>query len=343
MILDMARANNWIAMPSLISVGIMIFVLFQSFILIRRSAEAMATSEELRRQLSTTNAAMERFIPREFLSFIGRQDITQVQLGDHKALPMIVMAGEIQNFTGLTDRLDPEEVFEILNILMGSIVPIIRDEGGYVDKYRGNGFLALFPQDAQGALRAGVQVLKAVKTLNHKNRLLTGRHIEMSLTIHSGNVTLGTIGEKDRMDGTVVSEAVNLATRMLELSRIFESGILMSEPVRIPLGNISAFSVRNLGSFFIKGRAVPVDLYEVFDNDRRSLWNLKRKTLRDFERAVFLANSKEKDKAKELFTSLAKAPKTLSVDDESNGPTGPKELPRDPAVHYYLAVLGQTS
>lgn len=335
MLLDIARANDLVSLPSLISVGIMIFVFCQSIILIRQSSKAMVDSERLSTQIHETNLAMKRFIPREFMGFLDREDITQVQLGDHRALSMIVMVGEIQNFTSLTDRLAPEEVFELLNTLMGNLVPIVRQYGGYVDRYLGNGILALFPQDAPKALKAAVEMQKLVHRSNRGKTILAGRNLQMTFALHSGQVTLGTIGEAERMDAAVVSEAVTLTSRIQELIKIFDSPILITDQVRIPLGNVSDFSIRSLGSFFIKGRSVPVDLHEVFDNDPKLRWKLKRKTIRDFERAVFLANNKEKEKAQELFQKLV-GTKLEEYQDPTTGPV------KDPAVLYYLAILSKS-
>ena len=346
MILDIARANNLLFLPSLVPLGIMVFVFCQSLILISRATAAMESTEELSRHLTRVNQAMVRFIPQEFLAHLQREDITQVQLGDCRQLPMTIMSGNIQNFTALSDKLTAKEMFQVLNSLMSSVVPIIREHRGYIDHYMGEGILALFPQGPPNAVNVAIEIQKTVQKVNRRVKILTGMPIQYGIAIHSGDVTLGTLGEESRMDGTVVSQSVNLTSRIQELTKIFNSGIIISEQIRNPLGNNTDFSLRDLGSFFIKGKSTPVQLFEVFDCDSKPLWTLKRKTLRDFERAVYLANHKQQDQALEMFRTLAKAalPDSFAhaqnaVSDDHEKTPKRSESIQDPAVNYYLAVL----
>ena len=116
-----------------------------------------------------TNAS-GRFVPREFLEHLGRKTLADVRLGDHVAREMSVLFCDIRDFTTLSERMTPSENFAFLNSYLRQLTPIIRSYRGFVDKYIGDGIMALFPESARDALDSAVELQRQVVTYNHGRR-----------------------------------------------------------------------------------------------------------------------------------------------------------------------------
>lgn len=85
-------------------------------------------------------------MPHEFLSFLQKQSILDVQLGDQTLKDITILFADIRSFTTLSENMTPEETFKFLNSYLNRIGPIIRSHNGFIDKYIGDGIMALFPK-----------------------------------------------------------------------------------------------------------------------------------------------------------------------------------------------------
>jgi two-component system sensor histidine kinase ChiS len=108
--------------------------------------------------------------------------------------------------------LSPEETFRFLNMYLSKAGPHIRACGGFVDKYIGDAIMALFPNSPSDALRAAHDILREAKMHNGHDQ---GVHtLTIGIGIHMGPVMMGTIGEEQRFEATVISDAVNITARL---------------------------------------------------------------------------------------------------------------------------------
>jgi hypothetical protein len=112
------------------------------------------------------------------------------------------------------------------------------------------------------------------------------KKIEIGIGIHSGELMMGTVGDVYRMQGTVISDAVNLASRMESLTKLYNLGMLMSEAAFQALTNPAKFHSRFIGKSKVKGKDKPVSIFEIFDGDEPACFDLKRETQSIFEQAV---------------------------------------------------------
>lgn len=237
-------------------------------------------------RLKSVEDAYERFVPRQFLHLMGFQDIREVRLGDQVEAPMTILFADICDFTGLSESISPQENFNFLNSYLSQMQPAIAANGGVIDKYVGDGILALFPASADDALRGAVSILGQLDIYN------AGRHragyvpIRIGIGVNSGTVMLGTVGSASRMDVTVIGDAVNLAARLERITREWDVPLLISEHTLLSLNDPAPFVIRFIDRRQVRGKQEIQSIYEVCDADPTALRIAKRHTRKLFETAL---------------------------------------------------------
>ena len=216
--------------------------------------------------LRQTNLSIERFVPRAFLSIVGRPKIVDVELGDNKREDMSILFSDIRSFTTMSESMTPGENFAFINAYLEHMGPVIRDHNGFIDKYIGDAIMALF-KNADDALRAGLVMLDTLDQFNADRRTAGQLPIAIGIGINTGSLMLGTIGERHRMDGTVISDAVNLAARVESLTKVYKVPLLISEYTWQQLADPNAYDIRSIDTVVVKGKTRPVTIFGVYQRD----------------------------------------------------------------------------
>ncbi len=224
------------------------------------------------------NEAFGRFVPREFLEQLGHEDVREVELGDHVEREMTVLFCDIRAFVALSEQLTPQATFDFLNLYFGRVGPVIRANNGFIDKYVGDGVMALFPGPADDAIRAAIALHGEVRRFNEA-RARDGREpIEVGVGLHRGRLMLATIGERERYDTTVIADVVNVAARLEGLTNVYGARIIASASVVASALDRKAYNLRWLGDMRVRGSALPTSAYEVCDGDATQILLHKRVT-----------------------------------------------------------------
>lgn len=152
--------------------------------------------------IKSKNLAFKRFVPTEFLSYMGKAELEDVVLGDVAKERLSVMFSDIRSFTSLSEKMTPEENFLFLNSYLKVIGPVIAQNGGFIDKYIGDAIMALFPGTIDGvcddAVSAGIGMLEKLKEYN-TYRVKSGYDpIRIGVGVH----TAGTSGNTERMSSS---------------------------------------------------------------------------------------------------------------------------------------------
>lgn len=260
---DLARVYIITPIPPLVPLGLLIFLLFQALVMARKFTAAFTAAENFSVYLKRLNVSLERFIPREVLSYLKKDSIVDVNLGDHIEMEMTVLFADIRNFTGLSEKMSPQENFNFINSYLNRMGPIIRRNGGFVDKYMGDGIMALFPGSPQSALTAALGLREELVRYNQDRKKSGYDPISIGIGLHTGQLMVGTIGEEGRMDSTVISDAVNLASRMEGLTKVYGEDILVSQAVVEGFDPTQRDRFRFLGQEKVKGKSEPVGVYGV--------------------------------------------------------------------------------
>lgn len=212
--------------------------------------------------LKQTNLSIERFVPLAFLDRIGKPSIVHVALGDNTRKEMTILFSDIRNFTTLSEAMTPDENFDFINRYLENMGPVIRAHNGFIDKYIGDAIMALF-DDPDDAVRASLTMFETLERYNEARRQQGGDPVAIGIGLNTGSLMLGTIGEQHRMDGTVISDAVNLASRIESLTKTYKVGILISQFTYERLADASAYDIRLVDTVTVKGKSQPVSIYQV--------------------------------------------------------------------------------
>jgi two-component system sensor histidine kinase ChiS len=236
--------------------------------------------------LSKLNSAYGRFVPHEFLKFLEKESIIDVRLGDNVEMEMTIFVSDIRGFTTLSEKMTPEQNFKFINDYLEKVSPIVRTYDGFVDRYSGDAIMALFPGKPDDAIQAAIETLHTLAGLNSERRTNNELPINVGIGLHTGGLMLGIVGERERAQGDIFSDAVNLANRIEGLSKLYGVSIVVSEETLSKLNDNEKYHQRFLGKVQVKGKKESVSVFEIYDGDAESLIELKLKTKQDFEQGL---------------------------------------------------------
>jgi DNA-binding response OmpR family regulator len=254
-------------------------------------------------KLYQLNQAYERFVPREFLNLLDKKNVVNIRLGDQVQKEMTVLFSDIRGFTSISENLTPQDNFNFINAYLSRMEPAISEHHGFIDKYIGDAIMALFP-NADNAVQAALSMLRRLAEYN-LTRGRPGRPIlDIGIGVNTGLLMLGTVGCKTRMDSTVISDAVNLASRVEDLTKVYGIPLLITEHTYEKLAKPSQYLMRVIDVTRVKGKSSEITVYEVFDAEPPATIAFKNETIENFESGFVLYHSGEVADAKPLFEKV---------------------------------------
>jgi class 3 adenylate cyclase len=293
---------------SIINIGILlIFAYISGYMRLRgfvRNEVIEKQKQALDVQTKLTNS-FARFVPEEFLSFLNKVSIVEVGLGDQIQKQMSVLFSDIRSFTTISEKMSPQENFNFLNSYLKSIGPLIRSNKGFVDKYIGDAVMALFPDEPDFAVDTALAMQNVVLEYNQK-RKAADEPIEIGIGIHYGKMILGTIGEERRMQNTVISDSVNLASRIESLTKYYGVGILISDLLWNQIVNKSKYQYRVIDTVIVKGKNQPVNLIEILNPNTYPYAIPALELQEKFENAIQVYKARKIEEAVLLFEDIDK-------------------------------------
>ncbi len=176
----------------------------------------------------------QKFVPKEIVDKITRDTDTGQEVVDEiKTLTLINI--DIRSFSVMSKELGPQKTVFLLNNFFGVMGGIVFKHNGIVDKYLGDGFLAIFgapvssTADADNAVAAALEMQESVEYLNEYLETKLGTLLKVGISIHTGEAVAGNFGFAQKMDYTVIGDSVNNTFKMQEFTKPFTNGILVSE------------------------------------------------------------------------------------------------------------------
>lgn len=274
------------------------------------ASQAAVAIENVRNheKIERKNAAFKRFVPTEFISRLNKQEIEEIDLGDAAHASMSVLFSDIRSFTTLSETMTPEQTFNFLNDYLKHIGPNIAGNRGFIDKYIGDAIMALFSGDclnaADDAVSAAVGMVKSLTIYNQKRQRQANNPISIGIGIHTGPLTLGTLGFEERIETTVIGDSVNLASRMEGLTKQYGIQIGITEATYQGLVKPYDYLIREIDTVQVKGKTRPITIYEVFDGDPMPIREAKQTLKTDYDAALRLYQQRDWQTAKHAFETL---------------------------------------
>jgi class 3 adenylate cyclase len=270
------------------SAGSVAFSAVVILMLIKKIAGSFESTELLNGYVASVSKAVKSFIPREFLEHLQKEDLVDLRLGDHAKEEMTIFFSDIRAFTQLSEGLTVEENFAFINSYLSRVVPIIRENGGFVDKYVGDGIMALYPGPTgpDAAIRSAIAMQTKMVEYNGHRAKMGYKPISMGVGVHTGDLMLGVVGVEERMENTVISDAVNLSSRLQAITKAFNISLAISEKTFKELDDPGVYKYRFIGKVKVKGKAEPISVFEIFDGIAPELFERKMKANMFFEQGM---------------------------------------------------------
>ncbi len=243
-----------------------------AFLSFQRYSNMHKETEKLNETLSKQKDAFYKFVPMNFLKLLDKDSAIDLKLGESNLLKMSVLFSDIRSFTSISEKLSPAENFAFLNEFLLRMEPAISSNKGFVDKYLGDGILALFSDDNSGiisssdyAIHSAIEMHKELKVYNDLRISNSLTPIKIGIGINTGELMLGTVGSSTRIDTTVIGNTVNLSSRLENLTSFYNCGIIASAASIMGLSAHNSFHFREIDTVQVKGKTEPIVIYEIYD------------------------------------------------------------------------------
>ncbi len=176
-----------------------------------------------------------------------------------------VLFSDIRNFSAITASLPPEQVVSLINVYLDLQAQVIEAHQGVVDKFIGDQVMGIFLGEhmADNAIRAAVEIQRAIRILNGKRLRKRQVVLEVGIGINDGPAVVGNMGSASRMDYTVIGDVVNVANRLCALAR---PGQIITS-ARLVQNLTGSYPIVRLAPLMVKGKKEPVEVCEI-DYDR---------------------------------------------------------------------------
>lgn len=245
---DILRTNALTTSPFLSSLGLLLFLFFQSVVIIQRYSASFKLAEDTSVNLNQVNQSLQRFIPREVLGFLKKKSIQDIKLGEYVQTELTVLCISLAENGPGTGHPGSDLNFNQINASLNAMGKIVRRHNGFIDKYHKRGILALFPASPLDALKVVLEI---------SSKLPLGS-TGFSSGVHFGNILIGAIGEHNRMDSTIISDAVHIALRLQELCHSSRKNCYVSKELADALARTDEFQLIAQPEAMVPGREHPI-------------------------------------------------------------------------------------
>ncbi len=256
---------------------------------------------EERKQTRFLTNAFSKYVSKDVVKeLIEKKD--KLKLGGEKKT-ITVFFSDIRGFTSISEKLSPEELVKIINAYLTKMTSIIMQEKGTVDKFIGDAIMAFWnapisqANHAEIACKSALAQLNALKSLKKEFENNGLPEINIGCGIHTGEAIIGNMGSEERFNYTAMGDTVNLASRLESLTKQYGVSAIISESTYSEVKE--KFLCRKLDLVKVKGKKIPIAIYELCEND-------DKKIIRLYEIALSLYLKRDFEKAGKAFAKVLK-------------------------------------
>jgi adenylate cyclase len=264
-----------------------------------------------------------QYVPEQVARAVARDPSRLSMQGESRQIT--VMFCDVHDFTSISEKLAPRELVDMLNTLFTPLSRIIQQRDGVIDKYMGDAIMAFWgapicdPHQASKALAAAFEMHEAVDALGARFAARGWPQLRVGIGVNTGVVNVGNMGSAYRVAYTVIGDAVNLAARLQDLTRVFRAPVICGEATRRAF---PALTYRELGLVQVKGKSELARIYEPC-NPATDPASTIAATMHRHNQALHQYYAHEWDVAAQLFEQIKAA------------------QPEDPLYDYYLGRIAE--
>lgn len=257
----------------------------------------------------------ERFLRKSFAFYLAPEVIdTMVASGKMPALGgemrnVTMFFSDLSGFSSIAETMTPGELVTLMNEYLSAMTDIIEGHGGYVDKYIGDSIVAMFgapaddPEHARNAVRAALKCHERLAELNAGNAAFAGRGLSHRIGLNSGEAVVGNIGSRRRFNYTVMSDTVNVASRLEGANKYYGTAIMASETTMAQTGD--TFAWRELDAIRVMGRGEAIKVFEPLA-EKGAESAEQKKVVAAYAEGLARWRAREFAKAADTFDEIAK-------------------------------------
>lgn len=244
-----------------------IFSICQTIILAVTQVKYERQVRHLYNFLSKTNAAYNRFVPKQFLELFNYKDISEIEIGDRITTNMTFLAADIRNFTAISENLSEMEVFDLLNGYLEQISPIIYKHGGIIEKFLGDGIIVLFRKNYAEALSCAIEMQEKMIEVRRQFAQKGLPEIKIGIGVHYGSILIGTAGVSARMSEIAISTELAVLQHVESATKRYDKSIIATREAIAAAAN----ELRRKGQKFdFSGKKIPEaighELYHIYND-----------------------------------------------------------------------------
>lgn len=255
-------------------------------------------------QLQELNEVYYKFVPFRFIELLGKKNILDVKLGDQVQQKMIVMSLQLRDFYKISNTLNTEENFSLINNTFNTYGSMITENNGVVERYEDAGILSLYQEDKEQAIDTAISIIRKMNMQNKMAGKNGEKIVDIGVAIHEGDIMLGIIGQKERMSARAISEDVSAAMMLQKISKKLGSYILVSDNAM--KGITTKYNYRYLGKVYLKELEKEIGVYDFFDGDDLDIRKKKLETKKEMEEGISLFEQKNFYEARKRFIHVTK-------------------------------------
>lgn len=237
----------------------LVYAIFQFITLAAQQSILYNKQKALVKHLKKLNDVCLSFVPKEFLKQIDKNSVNKVELGDYSEKQMTITYTNLDFISKWETDLSSEQEYTLFSNCVSIMYPIIKKYNGYIAKIISEDIVALFPNHPSDAINCNLEISEMLS--NYTNQEINDYFtLKKSTGVHYGNLLLGTIGEEHRLNDTVISEAVNVVSRLSDVAKTYNVDFVFSDEV-FNIIRENKFDFAQLGITTIKGKSQPLSIY----------------------------------------------------------------------------------
>lgn len=266
----------------------------------RMSASIAGNMEEMQ----SLNEAYYRYVPSRILTLLGKESIRDICLGDEANAKLAVMSIQMADFERNIRKKSTGEMLHAINQILDVSASVVSEHAGMIESIENAGFTALFEGDCEMAVSGAVTICQKLNQMEQAGRIDKNR---IGIGIAYGYVTLGIVGQEQRMAAIAVSQFRDVACFLQEIAERYQSHILLTQEAADNIREFSAiYHSRCLGFLYNTYTGYASRIYDVYDGDSREEIVWKDATKEVFEQGVEYYCLGEYVKARQSFIAVLK-------------------------------------